>query len=120
MKITKEIIIVFSLSLLGVYLNQFIALPASILSLLILFLLLITKIIHPDQIKTLSSFLLSYMSVLFVPATAKIMVDYKFISQSLVKYLIVCILSTIFTFFVSGTVVKLLMKIGGNKNGSNR
>lgn len=116
MKITKEMIIIFGLSLIGIFLNQFVPLPASIIALLLLFLLLIFKIIQPTHIKNLSTFFLNYMSIFFIPTTVKIMIDYKLISQSIFKYLIVCILSTVFTFFISGNVVKLLMKLGGKKN----
>lgn len=110
MKIGKEISIILSIALLSTLITNYLPLPASILSLIILFLLLVLKVVKPLHIKKTANFLLMYMPLFFIPSTVKIMVDYHFISRFIINYLIICILTTILTFFVAGTVVKLVIR----------
>ncbi len=112
MKTGKEFSIILCIALLSTFIANYLPLPASIISLIILFLLLILKIVKPSHIKTTSNFLLMYMPLFFIPSTVKIMVDYHLISPFIINYLIICVISTILTFLVAGTVVKFVMRGG--------
>lgn len=71
MKYLKQISILFGVSILGDILHVFlpIRIPSSMLGLGILVLLLMTKTIAVEEIEATANFFLSFMPVLFVPAT---------------------------------------------------
>lgn len=106
MKIIKEFTIILGISVVGLLLNQFIPLPASIIALLIIFILLTTKLLDQKNIKTTANFFMHYMPLFFIPATIKIVVDYKIVEKQLFVFLCICFITTLLTFFVSGNVVK--------------
>lgn len=106
MKTIQEFTIILSISILSLFLNKFIPLPASIIALLILLIMLLTGIINQRKIKSTANFFLQCMPLFFIPATVKIIVDYKFVEKQLTIFLLICIITTILTFFVSGNVVK--------------
>lgn len=123
MKILKQILIIFSLCLFGeliAYLLPF-AFPSSVISLLLLFILLLCRILKPEQIAQVSDFLLSSMAMFFIPAGVAIMEKYELIKDSLLPLIIITFSTTIITFAVTAYTVlffiKLMKKREEKRNG---
>ena len=70
MKIIKQVGIIFSICALSVLIEQFLpfALPASVIGMILLFLLLLSGLLKIDHIREKSDFLLANMAFFFIPA----------------------------------------------------
>lgn len=80
--------------------------PASVVSMVLLFLLLLAKVIHPHHLKEKAGFLMDNMAIFFVPAGVGIMTRFGAIRDSLLPLLAVCVLTTIITFAVTAFTVR--------------
>lgn len=85
--------------------------PASVISMIIIFILLLTRLLKPHQIKESSDFLKHIMSLLFVPAGVGVMQVYGNIRGSLLPLVAICIISTVITFTVTAYTVKGVIHI---------
>jgi holin-like protein len=111
MKILIQIGIVLGVCLAGELLSGLLpfAFPASVLSMILLFLLLSFKLLHPDHIREKADFLLKNMSFFFIPAGVAIMEQFPILSGSLLPFLLICFLSTILTFLSVALTVRLVL-----------
>lgn len=109
MKIFRQIILIFILCCIGDTLSMVLPFPfpGSVLALILLFLCLVTKIIKADQINTLCDFLLKNMAIVFLPSTVSIISYIDVIVPVLWKFLFICTITTIITFFCTAYSVKL-------------
>ncbi|NLX63115.1 MAG: CidA/LrgA family protein [Tissierellia bacterium] len=89
--------------------------PGTILGMLILLLLLLTRIIKLRWIENITNVLLEHLSILFVPTSVGIMVYLDEIKDSWGRILLVAIISTIVVMGVTGAVVQYLDKVIGKK-----
>jgi holin-like protein len=85
--------------------------PASVITMIILFLLLTTKCIKSESLRESSSFMLNNMSLLFIPAGVGIMQLFDSIKDKILPLLAVCILSTIITFAATSFTVRFLVRL---------
>ena len=86
---------------------------ASILAILLMFLILALKIIKFKQIEQSADFLSKNMAFFFVPSGVNIILELDLIAPIVWQLLIVCIIGTILTFLVTYGVthgVRLLME----------
>lgn len=111
MKILKQILIIFAICSIGTVLNQFIAFPSTVLSLIVLLILLITGIVKTRHIKETADFILSSMAFFFIPAGVKIMDSFSEFSDSLIPILLVILITTVLTFGATALTVAGLMKV---------
>lgn len=112
MNILKQILLIFSLCLVGEAISMILpfAFPASVISLLLLFVLLVLKVIKPEQIKDISEFLLSTMAFFFIPAGVAIIEKFEHIRSALIPLLAITLITTIVTFAASSYTVLFLIK----------
>ncbi len=70
MKIIKQVGIIFSICCISVLIEQYLpfAFPASVIGMILLFLLLLTGLLKIDHIREKSDFLLANMAFFFIPA----------------------------------------------------
>ena len=115
MKILTQILIIFAICSAGTLLSNFIAFPATILSLIILLILLIIGIIKKHHIKETADFILGNMAFFFIPAGVKIMDSFSDFSDKLIPILCVCLLTVLLTFGATALTVSGLMKLIGKK-----
>lgn len=106
----------FLLSLIGVAGTSIsillpIAVPPSILGMLLLLILLVTKVIRLHQIANVGHFLLTYMGILFIPPVVDIVSRYHLLGNQIIQFVGICIISTILTFLSSLSAAKLVMHI---------
>lgn len=111
MNVIKQLTIIFLICLIGNYISTLLpfVFPGSIVSLVLLFILLDKNIIKEKSINVVGDFLLSNMGLFFIPSTIGIMTNYHEISSILLKFMLIIIFSTLFTFFVSSKTVTLVI-----------
>ena len=116
MKYLSQFLYILLFSLLGELLEWLIPLPipAAIYGLVLLLLALMTGIVKEKQVSEVSAFLISLLPVLFVPPLAKILLYWNLISPNIAAIAIICVVSTVFIFAISGLVTKWLQ---GRKRG---
>jgi holin-like protein len=111
MKVIKQLTIIFLICLTGNYISTLLpfVFPGNIISLVLLFILLDKKILREKSISIVGDFLLSNMGLFFIPSTIGIMTNYHAISSIFLKFILIIIFSTLFTFFVSSKTVTLVI-----------
>ncbi|MBO5955638.1 MAG: CidA/LrgA family protein [Clostridia bacterium] len=117
MRFFRQIMRLFMLCCIGDLLSIMLPflLPGSVIALVLLFLCLLFKVIKPEQINIICDFLLKNMAFVFLPSTVSIIAYLDVFSHILWKFLLVCIFSTIITFFSTAYSVKLTMYLMNRK-----
>ncbi len=113
MKGLFQIGIVFAVCFAGELLSRIIPLPipASVMSMILLFVLLLLKWIKPRHIERFGDFLLKNMAFFFIPAGVAIIEQFDRLKNYLLPFLLICALTTIITFFATAYTVKAVMAI---------
>lgn len=87
------------------------AFPSSVLALLLLWLLLLCHCIQPTHIQTVSSFLLQYMALFFVPVSVGLIRYLDVLRSVWLPVLLICAITTPLVFCVTGWTVQLLLRL---------
>ena len=113
MKIIIQIAIIFSICWVSQIVEALlpIAFPASVIGMLLLLLLLMTRVLKVDHIREKSDFLLSNMAFFFIPAGVSIINYFDVLASSILPLLAVCVISTVLTFAVTAYAVQLTRKL---------
>lgn len=116
----EELLIIFFINYLGIIIvNIFqLPIPAPIVGMLILFLLLYFKKLNFNKIEKISTFLLSNMTLFFLPPAVKLLENIHLLENGFLKILILVISTTIFTIIITAKTVQFLIE-KGEKNGTN-
>ena len=111
--ITLELAVILAVCFLGDVLVT--VLPfnfsASVLSMIILLILLVTKVIKFDYIKNSASFFTSNMAVLFIPYGVKLLQYLDVIKENLLLFLIIVLVTTPIVYGVTAFTAQLVMKM---------
>lgn len=113
MKVIKQFAIIFLICLVGNFISSILpfVFPGNIISLILLFILLDKNIIREKSINVVGDFLLANMGLFFIPSAVGIMTNYQAISSILFKFILIIIISTVFTFFVASKTVSFVIYI---------
>ena len=87
------------------------AFPGSIMSMFLLLLLLLSKLVKEHQIQDICDFLLHHMAFFFLPAGIGIMEKYQLLQGRIISFLLICLLTTVFTFFTTAFSMKLILAL---------
>ena len=120
MKYLKQVVIILAFTMLGELLAAVIPfpIPAAIYGIVLLLIALSTGIVKPDQIKEVSGFMISIMTVLFVPPAVRILEYWGIIGPNVAAIAIIAVFTTFLVFAVSGLVTQwVIKKKGGKENG---
>ena len=119
MKYLSQILIILTFTAIGELLSYVIPLPvpAAIYGLVLLFLALWTGLVKPAQVKEVSSFLISILTVFFVAPAVRILEYWGVIGPFAAQIIVICILSTYLVFAISASVTQHLMKKEEKKHG---
>ncbi|MFQ7260595.1 MAG: CidA/LrgA family protein [Christensenellales bacterium] len=111
MKYLMQFGIIIGLSLVGEVLNSVIPLPvpASVWGMVLLFVLLCLKVIKLDQVQDAADFLLSIMTVMFVPVGASLITSFADIKDEILGIFAIIIVSTVICFLVTGKVAQRII-----------
>ena len=124
MKIIYQIGIIFSICWVSQIVEALLplAFPASVIGMVLLFVLLAFRVLKVEHIREKSDFLLANMAFFFVPAGVSIINYFEVLQSTVWKLLIICLLTTILTFAATAGSIRLTLKLmalrkGGNGNG---
>ncbi len=114
--------VVFLICLLGETIVQLFSLsfPSSVISMVILFLFLVLKWIRQENIQGMIQFLQQNMALFFIPSGVAIMENYGYLSDSLIPFLLICIISTVVTFAATAYTVRLVSALQQKSAESKR
>lgn len=112
MKIIYQIGIIFALCWVSEIVENLLpfAFPASVIGMLLLFVLLIFGILKVEHIREKSDFLLSNMAFFFIPAGVSIINYFDVLKHTWIQLVIICVLSTVITFVVTAWSVRLTIR----------
>lgn len=115
LKLMLQIGLVFGVCLLGQAISAFlpIAVPGSVLSMLLLFLLLVLKLVKVEHIRQKGDFLLQNMAFFFIPAGVGILANFDAVKDSILPLLAVIVLTTILTFGATALTVRAVIAVQG-------
>lgn len=125
MKIIKQLSWIFLFSLIGEVLSiliaSFIAIPGSVIGLVLLFLALQLNVLKVEQVDEVGTWLTSNMGIFFVPAGVGLMTNFGVLADTWWKLLIIMVVTTILMMIFVGKVVQsvkeLVMKNNVVKEG---
>jgi holin-like protein len=108
MKMMLQIGVVFGICLAGQTISVFlpIAVPGSVISMVLLFLLLFFKVLKVDHIRKKADFLLQNMAFFFIPAGVGILANFTAIKGNILPLLAVVVLTTFITFGATAFTVQ--------------
>ncbi len=100
MNLLLQIAVIFGICFLGEGIEMLLPfpLPASIISMLLLFVFLCLGWMKQDKIAKISDFLLKNMAFFFIPAGVSVLEQYPILKGKILPFLAVCFLTTITTF----------------------
>ena len=87
------------------------AFPATVIGLILSFILLLFKILKIKHIQKVSDFLLGNMAILFVPAGVNIINYLDVLKETFIPVIVICVVSTIVTFAVTAYSIKLTLHL---------
>jgi len=125
LKIIKQLSLIFLFSLIGEVLSiliaSFIAIPGSVIGLVLLFLALQLNVLKVEQVDEVGTWLTSNMGIFFVPAGVGLMTNFGVLADTWWQLLIIMVVTTILMMIFVGKVVQsvkeLVMKNNVVKEG---
>ena len=122
MNICMQIAVLFFICLVGQGISLLLPFPfpGNIIAMIILFILLLTKVVKPETIQDFTGFLPANMAFFFVPAGVSILESYPIMKDSLLPIFLICLLSTIITFFVTFATVRLVVSWQRNRHHTEK
>lgn len=119
MKIITQVGIIFAVCWISQIIEAFLPFPfpASVIGMLLLFLLLAGRVLRIGHIREKSDFLLSNMAFFFIPAGVNIINYWDVLKSSLLPFLIICVVTTVLTFAATAYSMKLVMYLMRKKAG---
>lgn len=121
MNIIFQAALFFGICLVGNCISTFLPFPfpGSVLAMIILFILLVTKCVKTEKINEMSDFLLENMTFFFIPPTVGVINYLDLIQNVWWQFFLICCLTTALTFFATAYTVKGVMYLinkGGKKD----
>lgn len=112
MKILMQMAIIFFICLLGELISALLPIPfpASVIGMILVFLLLVSGPLKVYHISKQTDFLLSNMVLFFIPPAVGIIENIHYLDGKLLIFLFICIFSTVVTFGITAWTVTAVMK----------
>lgn len=114
MKIIMQLfwIILFSLigEIVSVAMISFVAIPGSVIGMILLFLALHYNLLKLSQVDEVGSWLTDNMAILFVPAGVGLMTNFDVLAESWLQLIVIMFVTTILMMIFVGKVVQTIMK----------
>ncbi len=119
MKIINQIGIIFAICWVSQIIERLLpfSFPASVIGMLLLFLLLLTKTLRVEHIREKSDFLLSNMAFFFIPAGVNMINYLDILRENALSLLLICLITTILTFAVTAYTIKGTLALMNRRKG---
>ena len=88
-----------------------IMIPASVISLILLLILLLSGVLKERQIRQSAAFLTENMGILFIPAAVGTLEYLDVLKAQAIPFLLITVVSTPIVYFITAWSVQLLMKL---------
>ena len=113
MKIIYQIGIIFTLCWASEIIEGLLpfAFPASVIGMILLFILLAFRVLKVEHIREKSDFLLSNMAFFFIPAGVSIINYFDVLKGNVGKLLLICFLTTILTFATTAWTIRGVLRL---------
>ena len=120
MNLIVEFCVVFLICMAGEWISALLpfTLPASVVSLIILLILLLSGGVKERTIQGTSQFLINNMGMLFIPAVVGTLEYLDVLKLQIVPFLVVSIVSTPLVYLATAWSVQLLMKVFKKKEAA--
>lgn len=120
MKVLRQLSLILAIWAVGEYISHFIseivAIPGSIIGMILLFLLLQFKLIRVEQIKEVSNFFLDNLAFFFVPAGVSLISSLDIIKENALILIAIIVITTAIVMYVTAYVVEKTIKIKERKS----
>ena len=112
MHILKQLGIILGICLVCLWIETLLPIPfpASVIGLIIIFLLLLTKSIKVRHIGDITDFLLGNLPFFFIPVSVSIMNYWDLISENAIAFLVICFVTMALTYGATVWSVALTMR----------
>lgn len=112
MKYLRQITILLIFSVVGELLNILIPLPVpgSVYGMVLLFIALMTGIVKLSQVEETANFMISIMPIFFISPTVSIMTSIGGMKGQIVAIIIICVISTLVVFAITGRVAQFVIQ----------
>lgn len=109
-KLLVQIGIVFGICLVGEGISRILlfTFPASVISMILLFLLLLSGALKVEHIREKGDFLLRNMAFFFIPSGVGLIEQADAVRGKVLPLLAVCLITTVLTFAVSAATIRLV------------
>ena len=111
MNIMGELALIFGICLVGEGVAALlpVAFPASVISMVLLMVLLLTGVVKDRHIQPVSHFLVANMAFFFLPSFVGLLEHIELLKSQLVPLLLIIVLTTPVVYLITGWTVRLLM-----------
>lgn len=113
MKIIMQLFWIILFSLLGeivsVVIASFVAIPGSVIGMVLLFLALHFNVLKLSQVDEVGSWLTDNMAILFVPAGVGLMTNFDVLAESWLQLIVIMFVTTILMMIFVGKIVQAIM-----------
>lgn len=111
--IIQQLTILFFISFLSQIISSFLpfTFPASLMAIVILFILLVTKILNIEKVETVGDFLQKHIAIFFIPPIISLVDEFSYIKDKLFIILFIIFVSFLLTFLATAYTVNLVTKI---------
>lgn len=113
MEILTQLAIITGICICGDWISSLlpISFPGSVISMILLFVLLGMEWVKEEHIQEVGDFLLKNMAFFFVPAGVSVMKYFQLLKDSIVPFIMICIITLILTFAVTSWTVSVVMHL---------
>lgn len=121
-RILLQIGVIFALSAVGEGIAAVlpIAVPSSIVAMVLLLLLLLSRALRPEWVENAADFFLKNMGFFFIPVNVSIMKSYRLISDNFLKFLVLVMVTTLITFAITGWTVQAVIQLQNRRRKGAR
>ena len=122
MKILTQIAILFALCWLSQLVEAALPFdfPASVIGMVLLYLLLCLRVLRVDHIREKSDFLLANMAFFFIPAGVNVINYLDILKANWLPLLLICVITTVITFAATAYSIRLTIWLLGRRKGADR
>jgi len=112
LKYLRQLAIIFSFCILGEVIKHIFHLniPSNVIGMLLLLGALCSGIVKLSMLEEMSNLLLEHLPFLFIPAGVGLITCFSLIKNSLVKFSVIIIISTLIVLAITGLTIELLMR----------